>query len=555
MKSIAPPVRIQALVAFIAGALAIAVGCDGRVIPMSASQAQTAAPSRIELPEILAIELPASGMTSIAPSASPAKELLESASAAGLAVTHDVLSSLPLGATQVTWTAWSGAPGTGQAVATRQAWVYVFPFGQTPAGISGRYDATAGNHSAKVVRDRSGRVHVAWLDAGRPGKGSTVLYRSGVQDPATGRFAWDTPVSRLSAAGAAVGMVSMETSPNALHFVWSTESTTRYLRVLRVGDQWRSDPIRDTRAAGGAYDNGSDLAIRGDDEIHVLTYTGQYAVSTNGGSSWRVEQVPWPPAGEKKNPALAVDPMGNAHVVYVHKARIPKERKSGQPNGAYWQLRYERRQARGGWVDGQDILDAFPEWRDQGMSRDVLADWPDIAADAQGNLHVAFHGTANSGKYGQDEAFYVRRPVAGPGAWGAWEHPVPLHPVSRATRQSYSYAPSLTLDPPSDTVVAVVFFDNQDQSHEAFDSDFLLLRGGRVVGGPIALSRNAKAAIDANRGDDALASWFATAAPRLYRPATGRVWLDVLFTAQTPERHGSPHYVIYQRRDVTDVLK
>ena len=110
-------------------------------------------------------------------------------------MTHDVRSPLPLGATQVTWTAWTGAPGVGQPAATQQAWIYVFPFGQTPAGISGRHDATAGNHSAKIVRDASGRVHVAWLDAARPGKGTSILYRSGVQDPATGRFAWDTPVS------------------------------------------------------------------------------------------------------------------------------------------------------------------------------------------------------------------------------------------------------------------------------------------------------------------------------------------------------------------------
>jgi hypothetical protein len=83
----------------------------------------------------------------------------------------------------------------------------------------------------------------------------------------------------------------------------------------------------------------------------------------------------------------------------------------------------------------------------------------------------------------------------------------------------------------------------------------LLLRGGQLVGGPIALSRNARTAIDAKRGDDALATWFASPAPRLYRQADGRVWLDVLYTAQTPESHGSPHYVIYQRREVTDSLK
>ena len=127
--------------------------------------------------------------------------------------------------------------------------------------------------------------------------------------------------------------------------------------------------------------------------------------------------------------------------------------------------------------------------------------------------------------------------------------------MNRATRQSHSYAPSLALDPESDSVVAVVFFDYQDQTHEAFDSDALLLRGGRLVGAPIALSRNAKTALDANRPDDALATWFASAAPRLYRQADGRVWLDILYTAQTPERHDSPHYVIYQRREMTDLLK
>jgi hypothetical protein len=548
------PARFRLLFMLLAPALAVTAGFHDCAPGTSPPQAQAATPPTIALPEILAIELPASGMTSISPSTSPLKELLGSASAPGLQVTHGVTSPLPLGATQVTWTAWNGAPDASQVVVTRQAWVYVFPFGQIPAGISGRHDATAGNHAAKVVRDRSGRVHAAWLDAARPGKGTSILYRSGVQDPATGRFAWDTPVSRITDPGSAVGMVAMEASPNAVHFAWATQSTTRYLRVLQVGGGWRSEPIRDTRAAGIAYDNGSDLAVRGDDEIHVLTFDGQYAISTNGGSTWRVEQVPGP-AGERKNPALAVDAMGNAHVVYTLKVRVPPERKAGQPNGSYWQLRYVRRQAQGGWVDAQDVLGAFPEWSDQGTSRDVLADWPDIAADRQGNLHVGFHGTANSGRYGQDEAFYVRRPAAGPGAWGVWERPVPLHPVNRATRQSHSFAPSLALDAESDTVVAVVFFDYQDQSREVFDSDALLLRNGRLIGAPIPLSRNAKTALDAKRPDDALATWFASAAPRLYRQADGRVWLDVLYTAQTPERHGSPHYVIYQRREVTDLLK
>ncbi len=531
-------------------AIAVTLGAHGCATGSPPAQAQAAASPRIELPEMLAIELPESAMTSIAPSTSPLKELLESASAAGLQVTHDVTSPLPLGATQVTWTAWSGAPGAGPPVATRQAWVYVFPSGQTPAGVTGKYNATAGNHSAKIVRDPSGRVHVVWLDAGRPGKGATVVYRSGVQDPATGRFTWDMPAAPISDPGSGPSYVAMEASANAVHFAWATQGTTRYRRLLRVGNEWRMEPIRDTRAAGVAYDNGSDLAVRGDGEIHVLTYEGQYAISTNGGSSWRVEQVPGPP-GERKNPALAVDAMGNAHVVYTLKVRAPAERKGGKPNGSYWQLRYVRRQAQGGWVDAQDTLAAFPEWVDQGMSRDALADWADIATDGQGNLNVGFHGTAISGTYGQDEAFYVRRPAAGSGAWGAWEHPVPLHPVSRATRQSHSFAPSLAIDREADAVVAVVFFEHLDLPREIFDSDAVILLSGRLVGAPIPLSRSAKRALEANRPQDALSTWFPSAAPRLYRQADGRVWLDVLSTAETPERHGSPSYIIYQRHELT----
>src|SRR5207247_5797229 len=117
------------------------------------------------------------------------------------------------------WTASSGTPGGGsQALVTRQAWTYVFPFGQTPAGVSGRHDATAGNHSAKVVRDRWGRVHVTWLDAARPGRGSTILYRSGVQDPASGRFVWDIPVSRITDPSQVVGVVGVGGSGSTCDF-------------------------------------------------------------------------------------------------------------------------------------------------------------------------------------------------------------------------------------------------------------------------------------------------------------------------------------------------
>src|SRR5215468_1693579 len=96
--------------------LATIVGCQSGTSTPSASPAGAAGPPRIDLPEIQAIELPTAGAISIEPTASPLRELLASASAGRLRVTNDVHSALPLGATLVTWTAWSGEPETSSAV-------------------------------------------------------------------------------------------------------------------------------------------------------------------------------------------------------------------------------------------------------------------------------------------------------------------------------------------------------------------------------------------------------------------------------------------------------
>ena len=110
------------------------------------------------------------------------------------------------------------------------------------------------------------------------------------------------------------------------------------------------------------------------------------------------------------------------------------------------------------------------------------------------------------------------------------------------------------MDPDTDTVLAVVFFELTDLPREIFDSDVVVLRAGRVVGEPLALSRTARTALGSGRAGDALSTWFPCAAPRLFRHAGGRVWLDVLQTKEPPNRHKSRHYVVYQRLDVTDLL-
>jgi len=119
--SLAPPRAHQAL-ALVAVVLAALAGCSGGgTAPASGAAAPLAVTRAIVLPELLAIEMPAPGMPDIAPGASPLRELLEAASAGELRVTHDRTAPLTLGATRVTWTAWSGEPGASGAELTRQA--------------------------------------------------------------------------------------------------------------------------------------------------------------------------------------------------------------------------------------------------------------------------------------------------------------------------------------------------------------------------------------------------------------------------------------------------
>jgi hypothetical protein len=537
-------------------ALLLAAGCAGSTEPpRAAAAAKAPAGAVIQLPEMLAVELPAPGMASIAPDASPIRELLGAASAGGAQVTHDRLDPLLPGPTRVTWTAWEGAPRQSAVRATRTEYVYVFPYGQTPVGVSGDDHATAANRAPKVVRDASGALHMAWLDSGRPGVSSRVMYRHARPDAQTGVLAWSGEALHISAppAEGRHSYVAVEASPRAVHFAWAAGESVFYRRLANVNGTWTWGDIRHTGIAGRGHDASPDIAVRGDDEIHLLSVNGRYGVSTDGGRSWRLDQVPRP-AG-LKNPSLAVDAQGNAHVAFTALVRSAPNFSSSKPSGGYWQLRYVRRQATGGWVDAQDVLAESPEWGDPRAQTDVLVDWCDIAVDGSGALHVAFHGTANTGIYGNDEAFVVRRAATGPGAWSRWERPQPLHPIKADAAHFFSYAPSISVDPTGDAIVSVVFFGVAPDGRYVFDTAARLLRAGRLVGPPIPLSGLARAAFTGGQPQEAPSVWFPVAAPRLHRGSDGRVWLDVLQTVATPSRQRSVHYVVYQRRELTELFR
>jgi hypothetical protein len=519
----------------------------------------------ISLPPIPGLEMPAEAKSTIAAEESPMKELLASASARGLKITHDRKGYLfPIGDTLVTWTAWEGEPDVSAVKAVKSGHVYVFKNGQIPVGLSLDDHATAGNHATKIARDSAGRIHMAWLDSGRPEVGDKIMYRRGVQDPVSGAIQWETgPV--IVAAAAWDSHVALAVSANAVHFAWFQAETGRYRRLVHRDGAWSFEPLRDTKATGRAWDNGPDLAVRGDDEIHLLTAEGVYAISNNGGVSWTKEKVPVPAGASIKGPALDLDSAGNSHVIFTACFRNSKysEWHYNDPNGAYWELRYVRRQVGGAWTDAQNVLAAFPEWSDfrrgkitgTDESWDSLADWADVAVDEVDNVHLAWHGPVNTHIFGNDEAYYTRRPASGKGSWRAWETPSALYPKDESKGHFFAYAPSLCTDALTKLVFPVVFFETTpghpgvpgDTGDQVFNSIFRIVRDGILEGVPIELTSMAQYG---------MSTWFPCAAPRLFHHANGRTWLDVLQTTTTPKKNDDPFYfIIYQRREVTDLLQ
>jgi hypothetical protein len=498
-----------------------------------------AAAAEITLPEPLAIEISLEGQETINANASPLKDLLEAATSPLGTVAHDKQNvEFTLGPTLVTWT---------DGVDNKSAYVYVYPFGQTPVGSTAYERATSGNGGTNLVRDNLGKIHIAWLDSGRGV--DQVMYRRGFQDADTGAITWEIAPLPVSDVSNSVwnSMVGMAVSANYVHFVWYGGGDTSYYRRLRLSD-YGLDPVRNTTAAGSLSDNGPGIAVRDDDEIHIVTPAssssgGEYAASTDGGANWTVEAIPRPASGlSMKATSIAVDRHGNAHIVFPWRIRNSGSR--------FWELRYVRRVLGGTWEDGHSILAQFPEWQDPladgdpaNDAWDILSDWLDIAVDQNDDLHVAWHGTVNSHAFGEDEAFYIRRPATGPATWSAtWDPYVSLWPAS----SGLSFAPSISVDSVSRSAFPVVFYDTST-SYE-FDSNFKLISSGVWDGNP-ALPLTTMAA-----DGHGLSSWFPCAAPELYTHVNGRVWLDAVAT-DWPAESTSDMIIVYQRREVTSLVR
>ncbi len=177
------------LITALAGATA---ACTSAREPREASSSSEAAVARasrpgpsergeIVLPDLLAIELPGADATRIEPTDSPLRELLATVTAGGFQVTHDLTHPIGTGTTDVTWTAWEGAPRQSAAQATSTARIHVFPFGQAPVGLSGDDRATVGNQSPRWSATR--RARPTWC-------GSTPIDRGAPLVLCTGALPW-----------------------------------------------------------------------------------------------------------------------------------------------------------------------------------------------------------------------------------------------------------------------------------------------------------------------------------------------------------------------------
>jgi hypothetical protein len=364
-----------------------------------------------------------------------------------------------------------------------------------------------------------------------------VLYRRGVDAPGGG-VTWDGASIDLTAGvatptNAYVGLTAIAGGAIA---VWQGPEGIMMRRIVRSGGGWAIEPAIATGIPSQGREMGPSIVASGD-EIALLTPSGLLARTKDGGANWSREQVPVPDGRRIKNIAMAGDDLGNLHVVFT-----------GVVDDAYWELRYVRRAASGEWVDAQNVLGDLGPWQRDSGGRQVLADFPTIAVDRRRGIHVAWHGTADTGKYGVDEAFYRYRPLASGsdwsngGDWTGWRPVQLLWPISSDAQDSY--APSLSFDPTGDATIAVTFFVNK---LGFWETGARVIRNGTASPDLIRLSQ----ASDAIMPTDI---WFPSAAPLLHHDAAGRAWLDVVETMKLQPEEASPHVIVHQAVDLTGWL-
>lgn len=542
-------------------------------------------------PPLPALEL-ASGETTILGTDLRMQEVLNSASAGGLTCTANlsINQQFSIGPTDVNWSIWAGAANSSTLLETGTTFVLVLPYGQTPVGVSGPVDDTfdnngdlvddnysraiSGNNSTGIVRDASGGIHIAWFD-GEIGRPYRIWYRRGTQNATTGATTWTTPVDVANGLAEYQSFVALAVSANVVHFAWPTSGTFNaitksdyimYRRLVNTGGIWAFEAIENTGLRGYSHDNGCDIAAFTDDEIHIVARNRDnltnfdYGYRLAGASTWFKESFNVTSIGAigYKYPAITVDHRGDVHVVFT--ALIRNGNNWPQIANAisyYWNAWYLHRPrptlvTPGTWSESHNALATYPDWQDHESNgqpfRDIAADWFDIQTDFDGNIYMAWHGTALNFAVGKDDAFITRRTFAYDGSNTGFESPQALFVATGSPNNlGYSWAPSICAD--KNNMVFPVFFYKKNgipefMNYSDMDSAYRVMRNGVFVdGGSKPLSKMA----DLN-----ITTGFADTTPHLFRHSNGKAWLDVLqgMLPNTSELS----VIVYQREEVTSYL-
>jgi hypothetical protein len=509
-------------------------------------------PTEISLPDVLAIEMPP-GVAQLDAADTRLHNLLGAAVSGKRQVTNDQKLPVRVGSVRINFTAWQGEPWKSAPFAIRSGVLHVLPAGTTPVGVSNDENATAGGNSAKIARDVNGRVHLVWLDSGRPNTNPRVLYRRATVS-ADDVVTWETEPIHVNDAGVDVwnAYPALAVAGTTVHIVWQGEQTARYRRLSLDGSAWRWGPVRDTAAASTGHDIGPAIAATTAGLLHVATPSGFDSVSHDNGETWKAELIPLPAGRRALSASVVIDRLGKAHFGLSAPVRDPEAASQDKASRGYWELQYVSRTADGVWSASENALAGAPEWAEPKRDDDVLAAWVRILADDDDNLHFTWHGTGETRIYGNDHAYYMRLRAKGRGILPASAGtPVSLVPHSTAKSRPFSFVPSLAVD--GKTAVAVAFYDVFNGSDfVGFDALARVLRGGIADPEPIPITEFARKSIEQRKPEAALSTRFAVAAPQLYRDAQGRIWLDLLETLVPAETN--PKLVVYQRVNLTSAI-
>ncbi len=532
----------------------------GLVLCLMAGLAQAG----VVAPASRAIELPP-GAISLRAEDAPLAAILDGARTdGGGKVTHDAGGkTFGVGKTLVTW-----KDSSDGSALTR--YVYVYPHGWQVLGWSADLHTFEPNAARHVLHDRNGRVHVIYSD------GQQVWYRLG--RPEGERVAWQAAVcvgegarpahaADLRVRGQTLALVEGKDGVVDVQCAWSSTWPdpgaiwTRRLAVDAKGGV-APGPLVNANIAGAAGTQGAasrprrrgfhvpaftlmSIAADSSGGLHLIAHGHDslvYAFSRDGehwsrGATWQTTETA---SGEYRYASMAVDSHDRVHAIW--------QTMGYRNRWQWWVGLYTVRDPKTGqWSKPVNVLDGNPEWQaPDRRAGQVLFAYPNMVIDDRDNVHIAWHGTARSHIFGQDDVFYLMRPHdAMNDSWGAWTGYAVLHQRDhfqngQGEDGDFSWVPSLAYRPGSDDVYALIMFGSADD--EVPDANVNTTDGALKVRHAGQWQR-AFENVTQTRG---LRSWYPNVAPKVWVDEAGRAWLDMIWVDGTLDDYN----VLFRRIEV-----